>query len=93
MSNIAELRAGTSPGNPNSVLRLPPATFSGGSALLSLPTLAGRTYRVEFTDSLGPPIAWRPLTDQILGTGAAIPLIDPGAASLTQRFYRALVLP
>ena len=93
MSNIAELRAGTSPGNPDSVLRLPPATFSGGSALLSLPTLAGRTYRVEFTDTLGTTVAWRPLTDQILGTGAAVPLTDPGAASLTQRFYRALVLP
>ena len=60
---------------------------------MGLPTLVGYTYRVEFTDTLSPSASWRPLADQIFGTGGTLNITDPGAASLAQRFYRAVILP
>lgn len=92
-SNLAEFRAGTLPNDPASVLRLDPVAFAGGDVQLSLPTAAGRTYRIEFADDLAAPTPWRTLADQIFGTGSAIPLVDPGAAALLQRYYRGVVLP
>jgi hypothetical protein len=55
--------------------------------------MAGRTYRVEFADTLETPGQWRILADQIPGAAAPIPLVDPGAATLPRRFYRASVEP
>jgi hypothetical protein len=92
-SNIDEFRAGTDPRDPTSVLRLPSLAASSGNVVLSLPTLLGKTYRIEYADDLAAPNHWRLFADELLGTGAALPLTDPGAAALPQRFYRALVEP
>jgi hypothetical protein len=92
LSNAQEFRAGTDPRSGSSLLTLGAPTLSGTDHTLSLPTLSGRTYRVEYTDTLAP-ISWRLLVDQIPGSGSSIVLTDPGAAALAQRFYRAVVLP
>ncbi len=93
MTNAQEFRAGTDPRNATSLLRLGPPATIGADKTLSLPSLAGRTYRIDFADLLLGPIAWRTLADQIPGTGSLIIITDPGAAALSQRFYRAVVLP
>ncbi len=36
---------------------------------------------------------WTLLVDQIVGTGSPIAITDPGAATLSKRFYRVDVLP
>jgi titin len=93
MSNLAEFRAGTDPRNASSVLRLAPPGIIGGDVALSLGGMIGRTYRVEFADSLDSPVQWRLLADQIPSAATPIPLLDPGAAVLSRRFYRATVQP
>ena len=61
-----------------------------GMVELSFLTLLGRTYRLEFTDSLRP-ISWLPLTNSVAGTGASIQVRDPAVATRTTRFYRLVV--
>jgi hypothetical protein len=59
-------------------------------------TIAGRTYRVERSNSLLAP-AWVPLANAtaIPGTGGVVQVSDtePGAGNLPKRFYRAVLLP
>ena len=93
MTNAQEFRAGTNPRDPLSVFRLAPPATVGADKALSLANFAGRTYRIDYADFLGSPTPWRILADQTPGTGANIPITDPGAASLPQRYYRAVVLP
>ncbi len=93
MTNLQEFRAGTDPRNATSILRLAPPATSGPDKTLSLPSLAGITYRIDYADDLLSANHWRTLADQIPGTGSAITITDPGAAALTQRYYRAVVVP
>ena len=92
MTNLQEFRAGTDPKQQASIFRLTAPTRSGSDFIVSLPSLAGFTYRIEFTDTFTP-TSWRPLADQIPGTGSTINVTDPGSAVLAQRFYRAVILP
>ena len=93
MTNAQEFRAGTNPRNAASILRLGPPATAGSDKTLSLPSLAGITYRIDYADDLLSANHWRTLADQIPGTGAAITITDPGAAALPQRYYRAMVVP
>jgi len=93
MTNAQEFRAGTNPQSSASVLRLGPPAMAGADRTLSLPSLAGRTYRIDFADSLLGPNSWRTLADQIPGSGSAMTITDPGATAVPQRFYRATVVP
>ncbi len=93
MTNAQEFRAGTDPRLAASILRLGPPATSGSDKIISLPSLAGHTYRIDFADDLLLANHWRTLADQIPGTGATLTITDPGAATLTQRYYRAVVLP
>lgn len=93
LTNAQEFRAGTDPRSGGSFLRLGPPTTVGADKLLSLPSLTGRTYRIDFADSLLAPLVWRTLADQIPGSGGALIFTDPSAAALPQRFYRATVVP
>ena len=93
MTNAQEFRAGTNPRDPLSVFRLAPPATLGADKTLSLTNFAGRTYRIDYADLLGSPTPWRILIDQVPGAGSTITITDPGAAALTQRYYRAVVLP
>ncbi len=92
-SNLAEFRAGTDPNDPNSTFRLSVVSRSAAGVQLALSTLAGITYRLEYADALAMPTVWRTFADQVAGTGNLIPLTDPAAVALPQRFFRALVVP
>ncbi|MEI8044335.1 MAG: CSLREA domain-containing protein [Verrucomicrobiota bacterium] len=53
-------------------------------------TLLGRIYRLENGDAVTGP--WNVLSNNIPGTGGALPVVDPGAANLPHRFYRGVML-
>ena len=53
-------------------------------------SIAGRSYRVEWTDDLKAG-KWTPLTQEaIAGTGQMIKIIDAGAGTQKQGFYRVI---
>ena len=64
----------------------------GGDALINLITGSNRFYRVDYTTNLVSAI-WTTLTNNIPGTGGVVTVTDPGAASKTNRFYRAAIMP
>ncbi len=92
MTNLAEFYAGTDPKKPESVFTLSRPSLSPGDATLTLSTVPGHIYRIEYTDSLSP-AAWRTLADQLFSAGATLQVSDPGAGALPNRFYRATVVP
>ena len=55
-----------------------------------LPTLPGKTYRLEYTDDLTTH-QWHPLTAPIPGGGQPVQVLDPAATTRPQRFYRLRV--
>jgi len=59
---------------------------------VSFPSVAGRTYRVERSDTLAGG-SWTILLDNIAGTGAVLQITDSGGASQARRFYRVLLIP
>jgi hypothetical protein len=69
---------------------LPPQAnilLDAGSASVSFSTIAGRTYRVEYRNDLGPGI-WTALGDPAVAAGASMSIIDNTIAGQPQRFYR-----
>jgi hypothetical protein len=84
------------PGTPNLAptpaqpARIDPASlvFDGVGFSFSFPSLAGRRYRVCYTDDLSQP-EWLVLPGEWLGTGAALTVNDERVNS-PQRFYKVL---
>jgi len=64
---------------------------SGDTFLISFPSQAGQTYRLERSASLSP-ATWTPVADNVPGTGAAIQIPDTGMSLQPQRYYRAVIL-
>jgi hypothetical protein len=93
MTNLQKFVAGLDPMNPNSVFRISAFARAGNSYQISFPSVAGKTYRLEYRDDL---IAgnWAPLVDGIFSaSGGTLQIVDPSAAGLNKRFYRAIVVP
>jgi len=92
-SNLAEFRAGTVPTNPASVFKITSTSkIAGGAVAFSFSSVSGKSYRVDFRNSLGSG-DWMPLQTNIAGTGANITITDNSAAGEPERFYRVVVLP
>lgn len=92
LTNVQEYRAGTNPRSASSFLRITAAERGGEDYVLTFPSVFGKLYRVEFADSPGGP--WSTLQDNVVGTGAPIPVNDTEAFDLhPQRFYHVTVLP
>ena len=92
MTNLQEYLAGTNPMQATSVLRITSVQISGGDVVVTFPSVLGKTYRLEqrsnITDS------WMLLTDNIVGTGSPIGVVDVEAADQNlKRFYRITVMP
>ena len=60
---------------------------NGSSASLSFSTIAGRTYRVEYRNDIGPG-PWSPLGDPAVAASSSMTVIDNTIAGQQQRFYR-----
>ncbi len=94
VSNLDEYRAGTDPMNATSSLRVDAVAHDAGTGAitLSIPTVNGRVYRIEFNDNLADPNGWMTLQNNVIGTGSDVAVTDPGASGEPDRFYRAVVV-
>jgi fibronectin type 3 domain-containing protein len=90
MANAQEFAAGTNPNNAGSALRVNGVTISGNDVLVSFASVAGKTYRLERSDTLQSG-SWSTVQDNIAGTGAVLQITDVGAATQSRRFYRVVV--
>jgi len=89
-TNAQEYTAGTDPNNAASVLRVTDLAVGGGNITVSFPTVSGKTYRVEHSDTLKAG-SWTILQDNIAGTGGVVQIADPGADTQSKRFYRIVI--
>lgn len=90
MSNLKEYLCGTDPLNLSDVLKVTNPTPAASGVTLRFPTVAGKTYIVEWTLSLTQ--AWQALAT-VSGTGGEVAATDTGATADQQRFYRIRLDP
>jgi Tol biopolymer transport system component len=91
-SDLEEFRSGTDPTNHDSVLRVLTVTRAGDGTTVFWQANPGRSYRVEYKNSLADS-EWLPVSGEIRLSGSTGYLLDPSASSTAQRFYRAVGLP
>lgn len=88
VSNLNEYIIGSAPNSGANPFR-PSAVRNGNDVGVSFPTLTGRTYKVEASETLLPP--WATVQANIPGTGATLTIPDTGGGLLTKKFYRVVV--
>ena len=88
-TNAQEYISGTNPNNWSSVLKISQMVKSGNDMLLSFPTVSGKTYRVERSDTLQGP--WTTVQSNIAGTGGTVQITDTNGAAQPKRFYHVIV--
>jgi len=89
-TNAQEFISGTNPNSRASLLKVDQIQASGNDLNLSFPTVAGKTYRVERSDTLSSD-SWTPVQGNIPGTGNLIQITDTGGSGHDKRFYRIVV--
>jgi hypothetical protein len=89
-TNEQEYISGTGPNDRTNLLRIDQMQASGNDMLVSFPSVLGRTYRVERSDTLLDG-SWTSVQDDIPGTGGTVQVTDPGAIATIKRFYRIVV--
>ncbi|NOU36694.1 MAG: PQQ-binding-like beta-propeller repeat protein [Kiritimatiellaceae bacterium] len=91
-TNWQEYQMGTSPTSSASILRqdITPAPVQNGFCF-RFQSVLGKWYRVEWSDNLGSPNHWQPLTEYVAGTGGEVSVTDPSSGQ-QNRFYRVVVL-
>jgi Concanavalin A-like lectin/glucanases superfamily len=95
-SNQVEFLAGTDPTLIGSAFVIASVAHSTSETKISFPSIAGRIYALERSDTLLTD-SWSLVEsagipqDAIVGTGAVIEVIDSGASAIPARFYRARV--
>ena len=90
LTNFQKFLAGLNPTNSASGFWVSLAKPYTSTNAVILRTTSGTVYQAQYRDTLTAG-SWQILADQILGNGTNIHLADPGAASGSSRFYRALV--
>jgi autotransporter-associated beta strand protein len=90
MTNAQEFIAGTNPNDRNSLLRISQVQTSGNDRLVSFPTVSGKIYRLEASNTLQSG-SWTTVQDNIAGNGGTMQVTDTGGAAQPRRFYRVLV--
>jgi phosphatidylinositol glycan class B len=91
-TTLQEFLAGTNPLDPSSALRITKAQPSADDFVITFSSANNRFYRVERCNDFNNGV-WTTVADNVPGTGGPIQVVDPDAASQTQRFYRARLLP
>jgi subtilisin-like proprotein convertase family protein len=88
ISNFNEFILGTPPNSGKSQYPITTAN-AGGNIGITFPTLTGRTYKVERSDTSAAP--WTTVQQGIAGTGSNQTATDTGGAGQPRRFYRVTV--
>ena len=78
------------PVGPQSHLRISSVEVLTNDVLIRFPTVPGRLYRLERTESLNAGL-WQTASQTILGDGGVRLLVDPAGANHISRFYRLRV--
>jgi hypothetical protein len=92
MSNLEEFRAGTSPIEAASALRVEGVRHANGGVTIRFRTVAGKAYRLECCLSLAR-LEWSPVVNNIPGTGAIVEVRDAAVPSARACFYRVRLVP
>jgi hypothetical protein len=89
-SNFSEYTAGTSPQNPNDVLRASSTQNANGTVTVAFPAVAGKSYRLQVsTDLLAP--GWNTLqTFAPAASNGVLTYVDSEVPIRNRRFYRVL---
>ena len=91
LTNLQEFRAGTDPKNPASRFAISGLDFSTGVPRVSFQSVAGKTYRIEYTDNVLSG-SWKILMHGIYTAQATLVQIpDATAPPMTQRMYRVTI--
>ncbi|MEO7933704.1 MAG: LamG-like jellyroll fold domain-containing protein [Chthoniobacterales bacterium] len=91
-TNAQEFLTGTDPTNATSTLKISELQVSGNDFVVSFPSVSGKTYRVERSDTLQAG-SWTTLLNNIAGTGGVVQITDAGGATQSKHFYRVVLLP
>ena len=91
-TNAQEFASGTDPNDRTSLLKVDQMKISGSDLLLSFPTVSGKTYRVERSDTLQTG-SWATVQADIPGTGGTVQVADAAGAAQPKRFYRIVITP
>jgi hypothetical protein len=89
-TNAQEFISGTDPNSRTSLLKVDQIQASGNDLNLRFPTVLGKTYRVECSETLSGD-SWITVQSGIAGTGNPIQITDTGGSSHDKRFYRIVV--
>jgi len=89
MINLQEYYAGTNPRSGASVLKISSIDFSGGMPRIGFQSVAGKTYRVEYSQGTGSG-SWSVLANNIY-TSSSTTVQVTDRAGLTQRVYRVVI--
>jgi hypothetical protein len=90
LTNLEEFLAGTDPRGPSSGLRLL-SKLRDGTLILGFDSIAGKSYKLERTDDLSSHV-WIPLTDNIVGTGTIVEVVNIPVSATRSFFYRIRLL-
>lgn len=85
-----EAMFGTNPNDAASLARASTTLNASNQPVISWPSVAGRTYRIEYTNDLSAP--WQTLVI-VTANGGTSSYTDPTEPRPPQRFYRAVALP
>ena len=96
-TNSQEFISGTDPTNRASFLRITQLQASGGDWIVTFPTVTGKTYRMECSNTLETGSWSTVLTNgvpqtSIAGTGGNVSRTDTDGALQPRRFYRVVVM-
>jgi len=86
--NIDEFLFGSLPNNAGSRFQFSVAVGSMDVSV-TFPSITGRIYKVERSETLDPP--WATVQENLAGTGANITITETGTASRLKGFYRVVV--
>jgi hypothetical protein len=92
-SNLRESIAGTSPLDPLSALKIRSIIRDFfGAQTITWPSVAGKFYRIRYTDNMVMPFSQLPGAEILPSGGTNTSYTDASAAGLARRFYRVEVL-
>lgn len=91
--DVNEFLAGTIPTNSASVLKvIPPPAISVSGATIQWSSVSGKTYRLQFKNSLGD-TPWTNVPGDVLANSATASKLDSTASGQDRRYYRVLLQP
>jgi YD repeat-containing protein len=88
----SEFVAGTNPTDPSSLLTITRAIPAGGQFTIEWQAVAGKTYRVQYKDTLNMP-AWQNVAGDVTAGGATASKTDTTTGGIPLRFYRVTLAP